>query len=143
MAFGSSGQSSPLSEINVTPLVDVMLVLLIIFMVTAPMLQTGVDLELPQGQAPTLPDDQEGKLVLAIDRNKNLYLGTVSVPWEELAAKLATNAKVQADRELYIEADKALPYGVVVRAMTVAQGAGVAKVMLKTDPLETDEGALP
>src|SRR5262245_33475191 len=96
---GSDGMNS---EINVTPLVDVMLVLLIIFMVTAPMLQTGVDLELPQAEASAIPDD-EGKLSLSIDKRGDLSLGSgesrVTVKWEELEVKLSTNAKVQAERE--------------------------------------------
>src|SRR5262245_46002602 len=90
------------SEINVTPLVDVMLVLLIIFMVTAPMLQTGVDLELPQAEAAAVPDE-EGKLILSIDKKGDAFLGTMPVKWEELQVKLSTNAKVQAERELYLE----------------------------------------
>src|SRR5262245_35852623 len=124
------------SEINVTPLVDVMLVLLIIFMVTAPMMQTGVDLELPQAEAAIIPDE-EGKLILSIDKTGKAYLGTVEVQWDELEVKLSTNAKVIADKELYIEADTALPYGKVLEAMAVAKKAGVTKLMMLTDPTET------
>src|SRR5688572_24907618 len=109
---GSDGMNS---EINVTPLVDVMLVLLIIFMVTAPMLQTGVDLELPQAEAAAVPDE-EGKLILSIDKKGDLFLGSVAVQWPDLEVKLSTNKKVQDERELYLEADKHLPYGLVLQA---------------------------
>ena len=134
---GATGRTT-MSEINVTPLVDVMLVLLIIFMVTAPMLQTGVDLELPQAEAQVIPDD-EGKLILSIDKQGKAHLGAVEVPWDQLEVKLSTNAKVKSDRELYIEADTHLPYGTVIKAMTIARKAGVQKLMMMTDPLETDE----
>jgi biopolymer transport protein TolR len=136
----SSGRSGELnSEINVTPMVDVMLVLLIIFMVTAPMLQTGVDLELPQASISTIPDEDE-KLILSIDKNAQIYLGLDPVPikWEELKEKLELSKKVQSDRSLYIQADKNLPYGKVLDAMAVAKEAGVARVLMITDPL-TDE----
>lgn len=136
MSAGKGGDLN--SEINVTPLVDVMLVLLIIFMVTAPMMQTGVDLELPQAEASAIPDE-EGKLILSIDKAGKVYLGSVEVPFEELEVKLSTNAKVQADRELYIEADKNLPYGMVLQTMAIAKKVGVTKLMMLTDPLE--EGA--
>ena len=135
MNMGKGGELN--AEINVTPLVDVMLVLLIIFMVTAPLMQTGVDLELPRAEASVLPDDA-GKLILSLDKKGDVYLGTVPVKWEELEIKLATNAKIKADRELYIEADTALAYGTVLRAMAVARKAGVTKLMMLTDPLETE-----
>src|SRR5688500_7480802 len=128
----STGKGDGLnSEINVTPLVDVMLVLLIIFMVTAPMLQTGVDLELPQAEASAVPDE-EGKLILSIDKKGDLDLGTMQLKWEDLEVKLSTNAKVISDRELYLEADKNLPYGVVLQAMAVAKKAGVTKLLMMT-----------
>src|SRR5262245_43071000 len=96
----SAGRGGDLNaEINVTPLVDVMLVLLIIFMVTAPMLQTGVDLDLPQAEATVIPDE-EGKLILSIDKQGKPYLGAVEVAWADLEVKLSSNAKVKADREL-------------------------------------------
>jgi biopolymer transport protein TolR len=137
---GGGGRRSLNSEINVTPMLDVLLVLLIVFMVTAPMLQTGVDLELPQAEASVI-QDEEGKLILSIDKAGILYLGQTKVPWEELEAKLSSNAKVKADGELYIEADKNLPYGTVLRSMAIARKAGVIKLMMLTDPL--DESGAP
>ena len=136
MAMSSGGKGDLNSEINVTPLVDVMLVLLIIFMVTAPMLQTGVDLELPQAEAAPVPEDQ-GKLILSLDKKGAVFLGETPVKWEDLETKLSSNAKVQADKELYIEADKNLPYGLVIQVMATARKAGVAKILMMTDPLDT------
>src|SRR5215470_14264390 len=133
MAMTGPGRGDLNSDINVTPLVDVMLVLLIIFMVTAPMLQTGVDLDLPQAEAQPVPDE-EGKLILSVDRTGKVFLGETPVAWEELEAKLTTNAKVKADHELYIDADKNLPYGQVLQAMAVAKKAGVTKLLMMTDP---------
>jgi len=133
MAMTGPGKGDLNSEINVTPLVDVMLVLLIIFMVTAPMLQTGVDLDLPQAEAQPVPDD-EGKLILSLDRNGKVFLGDVQVPWADLEVKLTTNAKVQADHTLYIDADKNLPYGQVLQVMAIAKKAQVTKLLMMTDP---------
>jgi biopolymer transport protein TolR len=124
------------SEINVTPFVDVMLVLLVIFMITAPMMTTGVDIALPQAAAQDV-DDPQGKLILSIDKNRQLYLGKTQVPWANLSDKLKLNERVQTERELYVEADQTLPYGVVVTAMAIARQAGVVKVMMLTDPSET------
>jgi biopolymer transport protein TolR len=123
------------SDINVTPLVDVMLVLLVIFMITAPMLNAAVDLDLPEGEATTI-EDPEGLLILSIDRNRRLFLGDTAVPWVGLEDKLATNERVKRERQLYIQADKHLPYGVVVQAMAMAKRAGVVKVMMVTNPNE-------
>jgi biopolymer transport protein TolR len=133
MAMTGPGRGDLNSEINVTPLVDVMLVLLIIFMVTAPMLQTGVDLDLPQAEAQPVPDE-EGKLILSVDRHGAVFLGDTPVKWEELEVKLASNAKVKADHELYVDADKNLPYGQVLQVMAVAKKAGVTKLLMMTDP---------
>lgn len=121
------------SEINVTPMVDVMLVLLIIFMVTAPMLNTGVDVDLPQVTAQQV-EDPEGKLVLSIDANRRLFLGGTAVKWTDLKVKLAGNEKVKKEGAIHVEADSSLPYAVVVTAMAVAKEAGVPKVLLLTDP---------
>ena len=134
MGMSSGGGGDDLnSEINVTPLVDVMLVLLIIFMITAPMMNTGVDIELPKIEAQDVEDPQ-GKLVLSIDPTNKLFLGGTQISWVELELKLKDNARVQKEKALYIEADGKLKYNVVVTAMAVARRAGVDKVMMLTNP---------
>ena len=135
MAMNTGGSDQLNAEINVTPLVDVMLVLLIIFMITAPMMNTGVDLDLPQITAQQFEDPQ-GKLVLSIDKTRRLRLGTSVVVWKDLQVKLSKNERVQQEKQLYIEADASLPYSVVVTAMAIAKDAGVAKVMMLTDPTQ-------
>ena len=135
MAMRSGGTDDLNAEINVTPLVDVMLVLLIIFMITAPMMNTGVDLDLPQVTAKNI-EDPEGKLVLSIKKDNTIFLGGTQVRWAELEAKLKSNERVKRESQLYIEADTNLAYGVVITAMAVAKDAGVAKVMMLTDPVD-------
>ena len=135
MSTSSSSSGSMLTEINVTPLVDVMLVLLIIFMVTAPMLQTGVDVNLPEAKAQTIPDD-EGKLILTITKDKRVFLGKLQIGWDDVETTLRNNAKLNADRELYLHADRELAYGDVVKVMAAVKQAGVDKLGMVTDPLE-------
>jgi biopolymer transport protein TolR len=130
---GGGGAGEDLnSEINVTPFVDVMLVLLIIFMVTAPLLTTGVDTDLPDTDAPMI-EDPEGKLILSIGKDTKLQLGKAPVQWVELEEKLLTNARVQKEKTLWIGADQNLPYRYIVTAMARARAAGVSKLMLLTD----------
>src|SRR5215208_7084107 len=134
MAMSSGGGDNELnSEINVTPMVDVMLVLLVIFMITAPMMNTGVSLELPQVAAQNV-EDPEGKLVLSIAKDNKIFLGGTQVSWKDLEAKLKANERVQKESALYIEADTHLQYGVVITAMALAKNAGVEHVMFLTDP---------
>ena len=83
------------------------------------------------------------KLILSVDRKGDVFLGDVKVPWEELETKLATTAKVLADRELYIEADKNLPYGTVLQVMAPAKKAGVTKLLMISDPLDTSQPPPP
>jgi biopolymer transport protein TolR len=135
MGMSSGGDGELNSEINVTPMVDVMLVLLIIFMITAPMMNTGVDLELPQVAASQL-EDPEGKLVLSIDKNNRIFLGGTQVTWQDLQVKLSTNERLKKESELYVEADTSLPYGSVITAMAVARKAGVGKVMFLTEEVD-------
>jgi len=135
MGFASGGPSgrAPLGEINVTPLVDVMLVLLIIFMVAAPMMTTGVPVDLPQARAERMEVEQD-KLLLSIDAQQHVYLGEDEVPVERLADVILHNAKIQEDGELYVQADQAVPYGFVVRVFALIREAGVQKLGLVTDP---------
>src|SRR5205085_9593808 len=109
MAFsdggGGQGGRRAMTDINVTPLVDVMLVLLIIFMVTAPLIQSGVKVDLPRAQAQQMEHAEE-KLVLKITRERKIYLGDVQIAPDQLESKLATNARVQKDKEVYLQADR-------------------------------------
>ncbi len=127
------GGRTTMSEINVTPMVDVMLVLLIIFMVTAPLIQQGVKVNLPETKAAPV-EATEKKLVLSIDAGRKVYIGDAEVALEQLAEKLAANAKAQADKEVYLHADRDVPYGVVVEVMAAAQRAGINNVGMITDP---------
>jgi biopolymer transport protein TolR len=133
---GGSGRQT-LTEINVTPLVDVMLVLLIIFMVTAPLIQQGVEVSLPEARAKAV-DAEEQKLVLSIKSDKSLYLGSsedaARIPFDALEDKLRANARAMKDRELYLMADKSLPYGYVVDVMATVQRAGITNVGMITNP---------
>jgi len=122
-----------MTDINVTPLVDVMLVLLIIFMVTAPLIQSGVKVDLPRASAQQM-EHQEEKLVLTITRDRRVYLGNTEIPGADLEKKLATNARIQKDKELYLHADRSLPYGQVVEIMAIARRAGVESLGMITDP---------
>jgi biopolymer transport protein ExbD len=123
------------AEINVTPMVDVMLVLLIIFMITSSIPNEAVDIALPQVKAQQI-DDPTGKLVLSIDKMRKLKLGTTPLTWHDLSAKLAANDKLKSDGALYVAGDNTLPYGVVLSAMAIAKNSGVSKVMLLTDPAD-------
>ena len=138
MAFGTSGSGrQTLTEINVTPLVDVMLVLLIIFMVTAPLIQQGVEVNLPEVKAQAVKAEEQ-KLVLSIKADKSLWLGTDDQPARltlaDLEDKLRANARVSRDRELYLMADRSLPYGFVVEVMAAVQRAGVTNLGMITNP---------
>ena len=136
MSSGGSGRTT-LTDINVTPLVDVMLVLLIIFMVTAPLIQQGVQVNLPETRARTI-DAEEQKLVLSIKADRSLWLGAgdeaARVPADRLEELLKANVRAQKEKELFLMADKALPYGVVVDVMATVQRAGITSVGMITNP---------
>jgi biopolymer transport protein TolR len=135
MSGGGSSQTGTLSEINVTPLVDVMLVLLIVFMVTAPMLQTGVEVNLPEAKAKTIPDDT-GLLIVTIAPDKKVYIGKMEIAADQVEATLKANPKLKADREAYLHADQSLPYGEIVKIMAAMQLAGAEKLGLITDAMK-------
>ena len=125
-----------LAEINVTPLVDVMLVLLIIFMVAAPMMQQGVDVNLPQVSTTELPTDPD-LLVVTIDRSGDISIGKTRVALDTLDKKLTAIYKRKARKEAFLRADKDVPYGVVVEVMAAMKRAGIERLGMVTEPPET------
>jgi biopolymer transport protein TolR len=129
------GPGSTMSDINVTPLVDVMLVLLIIFMITAPMIGRGVELDLPKAKAQAMEVD-ESKLVMTIDGERRVFLGESEVPHARLEEALSTNVRLQREGELYLKADKDIPYGFVVQVMAIIKQAGIPKLGMITDPVQ-------
>ena len=131
----SSNQGGFLNEINVTPFVDVMLVLLIIFMVTAPMLTQGVEVDLPKTQTvETLPEESDN-LVLSVKKDGSLYLDEYAVKLETLPEQLKKILK-GSSKLLYLKADKDVPYGVVVKVMARVKEAGVEKLGVVAEPEE-------
>jgi biopolymer transport protein TolR len=124
-----------MAEINVTPLVDVMLVLLIIFMVTAPMLQMGIDVNLPRVKAKSI-DVAEEKLVLTINGAKEIFLNKSRMQLSDLGTKLEAIFKARIEREVYLRADRNVPYGFVVEVMAEIRKAGVDKLGMITEPPE-------
>lgn len=128
-------ESKLLSDINVTPLVDVVLVLLIIFMVTAPMLQMGIDVNLPRVKSKSI-DVAEEKLVLTINGAKEIYINKYQTSLPDLSAKLASAFASRIDREVFMRADKNVPYGFVVEVMSEVRKAGVDKLGMITEPPE-------
>lgn len=126
-------QRSSLSQINVTPFVDVMLVLLIIFMVTAPMLDQGVEVDLPEvAEAPGLPAQQE-PVIVTLERNGQIMIGKAKIDQlAKLGPVLQQALKGKPDREVFLEADQNVPYGRVVQVMAAVKKAGVEKLGMVT-----------
>jgi biopolymer transport protein TolR len=134
LSKGNRGGGGAFREINVTPLVDVMLVLLIVFMVTAPLLTTGLHIELPEVQATNTPI-KDAKLVLSITKEERILFGEADVTGD-VERVLLDNPRVQKEHELYIRADKDARYGVVARAVAASRAAGVTSLNLLVDPEE-------
>jgi biopolymer transport protein TolR len=124
--------SQPLSDINVTPFVDVMLVLLVIFMVTAPMFSQGLPVNLPQAAAPALTSEQP--LVVSISPEQEVYLGDRPVGLGNLKADLAGEKKGDRKPEVLLKSDRSVPYGLVVQVMSILKEAGVEKLGIVTAP---------
>ena len=139
MAIDSSSQrdGTTISQINVTPLVDVMLVLLVIFMVTAPIIQQGVQVNLPQAKAGAIPGREE-QLVVTINRNGRVYLNDNAMTLSELGQKLRAIHQLQQGKEVYLRADQDVRYGVVIKAIAEIKQAGIEKLGMVTRPLSQE-----
>jgi biopolymer transport protein TolR len=138
MAMSSSsraGDRRVMADINVTPLVDVMLVLLIIFMVTAPMLTQGVDVNLPKASAKAMRSDEE-RLVLTVDANSRIFIGKQPVEFNRLSPVLQRIVSQRTDRQVYFRADRSVPYGFVVKVIAEVRNSGIEKLGMVTEPLE-------
>jgi len=131
-ATGAGGQR-PLSDINVTPLVDVMLVLLVIFIITAPLLASSIRLDLPQTDAGR-PNDEPRFVSLVVDAKGIVYLDDVPVDDAQLAARLTQAAAANRDTEVQLRADQTVPYGKVVQLMGIANKAGLSRIGFVTEP---------
>jgi biopolymer transport protein TolR len=131
---GRGGRRAVMSEINVTPMVDVMLVLLIIFMVSAPLLTVGVPIDLPQTQAKSLDQDKE-PLAVSVNNDGKVFLQNAEIPIDELVAKLkaVTEARGGFDERIYVRGDKKVEYGTVMRVMGRLSAAGFRRVALVTE----------
>ncbi len=134
---GSDGSSytppSTLNEINVTPMVDVMLVLLVIFMVSAPLMQQGVQVDLPKTDSPSL-SEQEEQIVLVVNRNGSIEINKNPIPINDLRKKLHMLYKDKRKKEIFIQSDQTVPYGKVATVMSQVQLAGIKKIGLVTEP---------
>jgi biopolymer transport protein TolR len=131
-------ENKAFSEINVTPLVDVVLVLLIIFMVAAPMLQMSIDVNLPRARSKSV-DVAEEKLILTVNSAKKIFLNKTPVPINDLRVKLEHIFVNRTDRDLFLRADRTVPYGFVVEVMSEARKAGVDRLGMITEPPEDSE----
>jgi len=132
----SSGQTrSSLAEINITPLVDVVLVLLVIFMITAPVLQSGIEVAVPKTR--TVKEITEQRVVVTIDRDQRIFLGDQPANIHELAQKLRRPGVDEAKKTIYLRADERVPFGAFASVMDAVKQAGITNISIVTQPLET------
>jgi biopolymer transport protein TolR len=129
---------SSLSEINVTPFVDVVLVLLIIFMLTAPILQSGVEVNVPKTR--TVKEITEERLVLSIDRQQRVYLGNDPININQIPARLRSKVRDPERQAIYLRADKDVPFGAFAALMDSVKQAGINNVSIVTEPLKENGG---
>ena len=134
MAFNfRSSEKEPISEINVTPFVDVMLVLLIIFMVTAPLLTVGVQVDLPESSADTLPEESE-PLTLTINAKGEIFIQETKIEFEKIIPKILAVSNNRTDTRIFVRGDKTINYGRVLEIMGMLSGSGFTKVALISEP---------
>ena len=127
---GRSGSYRPMAEINVTPMVDVMLVLLIIFMVAAPLLTSGVPIDLPDSKAKAISDEDNKPLEVSLGKDGKIFVGDTEVTEDRIVTILTSMTEDNPDRRIYIRADKGLDYGKVMTVLGTINGAGFNKVAL-------------
>ena len=140
MAFTSNGQNrGTLADINVTPLVDVVLVLLVIFMITAPVLQSGIEVSVPKTR--TVKEITEQRVVVTIDHDQKIFLGDEPINIHELGRKLQRAGKDPAHEVIYLRADQTVPFGAFASVMDAVKQAGITNVSIVTQPLETKGAA--
>jgi len=136
MAFNlKRSEREPMSEINVTPFVDVMLVLLIIFMVTAPLLTVGVQVDLPETSADTLPEESE-PLTLTINSKGEVFIQESKIEFDNLIKKILAVSNNRTDTRIYVRGDKTINYGRVLEVMGKLSGSGFTKVALISEPFK-------
>ena len=135
MAFqlGTGDEDSPLADINVTPLVDVMLVLLIIFMVTAPMLHQGIEVALPKADARNLPPRVDDPLIVSINRDGLVFLRDTPVHPTQLVERLTPMLKARGDDSVYLKGDRDVPYGRVIEVLDILHRGGIERVGMVTE----------
>ncbi len=139
MAFKIDDDADAFADINVTPLVDVMLVLLVIFMVTAPLLHQGIDVKLPKSVSQNLPKSPEDPVVLSITKNGITYINETPIPKAQLKDRLRLILKNRRDKAVYLKADRNLPYGTVVETMDLLNRIGVESLGMVTE-LRSEQG---
>ena len=135
MEFGNrdNGDRGTMSQINVTPLVDVMLVLLVIFMVTAPMMQQGVQVNLPKANTKAMTPQDEA-VVISVDKGGKVFINKDEIPAANLRDRLTSMFANREKKEVFLKADAGVPYGEVVRAMADIKGAGIERLGMVTEP---------
>jgi biopolymer transport protein TolR len=136
MAMGGRNDNRGImAEINVTPLVDVMLVLLVIFMVTAPMMQQGVQVNLPKADTKAMTQAEE-TVVVAVDKSGKIFINKDEVPATDLRVRLTDMFATREKKEIFLKADAGVPYGEVVKAMADIKGAGIERLGMVTEPAQ-------
>lgn len=141
MAFTSANgrTQTALAEINVTPLVDVVLVLLIIFMVTAPVLQSGIEVNVPHTR--TVKEITEERLVISIDKSQKVFLGNDPININQIGAKLRQKIRDPKNQSIYLRSDEDVPFGAFATVMDAIKSAGISNVSIVTQPLKSSGGS--
>jgi biopolymer transport protein TolR len=130
---GQQDDRRPMADINVTPLVDVMLVLLVIFMVTAPMMQQGVQVNLPKANTKAMTQQDEA-VVVSVDKDGKVFINKDEIPPAELRGRLSTMFASREKKEVFLKADAGVPYGEVVKTMADIKSAGIERLGMVTEP---------